>query len=288
MKTAFTSATFRLQYPVACNWSWPDLPPACHQLVTKGCFHLNHTSVSAPSQSICISLSVSHHTTFRSVSHLVSHSLVPACTAPSPSISIYPGSCVVYFVYLPEDRPCCKTLSSEKQKKCLLKLVESSPIKLSTISLGGLQLWDTMIDYIKKNISCLQDKGVCREFVSILEEEVTTTVGSKRVTAWHVQWLAKIKNCVEPKTGGESDVSILYLWCIYFVLAVSAEVSTVSESKHVRSSSQHDYSHIDLHFNGGYTACTILCVLLVLITAVYFQRWRRRRHWNRLQGSSKG
>ena len=29
-KTAFTSATFRLQYPVACNWSWPDLPPACH------------------------------------------------------------------------------------------------------------------------------------------------------------------------------------------------------------------------------------------------------------------
>ena len=40
---------------------------------------------------------------------------------------------------LPEDRPCRKTLRSKKTKRPL-NLVESSPIRLSTISLGGLQL----------------------------------------------------------------------------------------------------------------------------------------------------
>ena len=90
-----------------------------HQLVAKSCFHLNHTSVLAPSQFICISLPVSDHNTFPSVFHLLSHSLVPASTAPSLSISIYPGSCVIYFVYLPEDWPCHETLGSKKKKKKL-------------------------------------------------------------------------------------------------------------------------------------------------------------------------
>ena len=42
---------------------------------------------------------------YLSISHPTSHPLIPASTAPSPSISIYPMSCVVCFVYFPEDRP---------------------------------------------------------------------------------------------------------------------------------------------------------------------------------------
>ena len=60
-----------------------------------------------------------HHYTFPSVSHLISHFLVPASTTPPPSISIYPGSCVVCFVYLHEDQPCCETLSSKRHKSVL-------------------------------------------------------------------------------------------------------------------------------------------------------------------------
>ena len=43
-----------------------------------------------------------------------SHPLTPVSTAPSPPIPIYPRSCVVCFVYLPED---------QKKIKCLLNLV---------------------------------------------------------------------------------------------------------------------------------------------------------------------
>ena len=48
---------------------------------------------------------VSSHCFFPSVSHPSSHPLAPVSTAPPPPIPIYPRSCVVCFVYLPEDQP---------------------------------------------------------------------------------------------------------------------------------------------------------------------------------------
>ena len=98
--------------------------------------NFNNTSVLLPSQFTCnFFVSLAPHIVFSlvffshcffptvffpgffpSVSHLTSHSLISVSTAPSPHIPIYPRSCVLCFVYLPEDRPCHETFSCKTQK----------------------------------------------------------------------------------------------------------------------------------------------------------------------------
>ena len=106
-------------------------------------------------------LSVSHHTSFfpcfffhcffphclffkffPSVPHLTSHSLTPVSTAPSPHIPIYPRSCVVCFVYLPEDRHCHETFSCKTQKVSF-KFRSRTIIYMQTEAEEGPQnVWD--------------------------------------------------------------------------------------------------------------------------------------------------
>ena len=129
---------------------------------TKG--NLNHTSVLLPSQFTCIFCQsrttraprffpcffFSHcffpHCLFSKffshVFHLTLHSLTPVSTAPSPHIPIYPRSCVVCFVYLPEDRHCHETFSCKTQKVSF-KFCSRTIIYMQTEAEEGPQnVWD--------------------------------------------------------------------------------------------------------------------------------------------------